>query len=437
MNERQLTQFANRLERTLSEEELTQLGRETGLTKRLREVTPHRLAIALLVSLSCHKTETLAGILRVFNALTDRAVRYKPFHNQLAKASFPAFTWRLFELLLDRFVVHVLAPLPKSSLRCFDDIWIQDGSSFALVDSLQDVYPGRFTKISPAAVELHATMSVLQDQAITVSLAPDSVGEREFLPEPEELRRKLFMADRGYMNIEYCHAVDAAGGSYIIRFKKGINPVIHQAKVGKKKRPSWAGKSVDEIRDRLEGKSADLIVSFRNQPTTLRLVFIWNPSRKEHMVLATNLPADEFDVAAVRRLYRLRWQIELLFKEWKSYANLHSFGTSKKGIAEGLIWAALSAELLKRFIGHVTELVVKDVGISTRNVAMAFGYKAEGLLQALLDGHGVRKRLKELVRYLTENAQRAHPKRDRRTGRLAAGLRAIRLSASGAALLKN
>ena len=437
MNERQLTQFAGRLERALSEGEITELGRETGLTKRLREVTPHRLAIALLVSLSCHTTETLAGILRVFNALTGRAVRYKPFHNQLAKAAFPTFTWSLFERLLDRFVVHVLAPLPGSSLRRFDDIWLQDGSSFALVDQLQEVYPGRFTKVSPAAVELHATMSVLQDQAITVSLAPDSVGEREFLPEPRELRRKLFMADRGYMNIDYCHDVAAAGGFFIIRFKNSVNPTIHQAKLGKHARPTWAGKSLNEIRDRLKGKSADLIVSWEKKSPTLRLVFIWNRSRKEHMVLATNLLADEFDVAAVRRLYRLRWQVELLFKEWKSYANLHAFGTSKEGIAEGLIWAALSAALLKRFIGHVTELVVKDVQISTRNVAMAFGYKAEALLQALLKGRGVRKQLKRLVRYLADNAQRAHPKRDRETGRLADGLRPLRLSASGAALLKN
>ena len=137
VNEQQLTQFAGRLERAFSAGEITELGRETGLTKRLREVTPHRLTIALLVSLSCHTTETLAGILRVFNALTGCAVRYKPFHNQLAKAAFPTFTWSLFERLLDRFVVHVLAPLPGSSLRRFDDILLQDGSSFALLTSFK------------------------------------------------------------------------------------------------------------------------------------------------------------------------------------------------------------------------------------------------------------------------------------------------------------
>ena len=36
----------------------------------------------------------------------------------------------------------------------------------------------------------------------------------------------------------------------------------------------------------------------------------------------TNLPAGSFDAPAVHTLYRVRWQIELLFKLWKSHAHL-------------------------------------------------------------------------------------------------------------------
>jgi IS4 transposase len=437
MNRRHFSSLARRLKTALRASTITQIGRDTGLTQRLRDVTPHRLTIALLTSLSCYKTTTLADILRVFNALSGRSVRYKPFHNQLAKEAFPVFTWRVFQRLLDRLVVRVLAPLPGNALRRFDDILLQDGSSFALVDKLRHTFPGRFTKISPAAVELHATMSLFEDQAISVQLAPDADGERQFLPEPSELRRKLLIADRGYMDIDYCERVDVAGGSFIVRFKKHVNPLIHDAMLGRSRRPSWKGKQLVDIRDRLEGKSADLLVSWGKDARAFRLLFVWNRKNKEHMILATNLPADAFDLADVRQLYRLRWQVELLFKEWKSYANLHAFGTSKAGIAEGLIWASLAAALLKRFIAHVTELVVRDVEISTRNVAMAFGYKAHELLRALLQGRDVEKRLKDLVHYLAGNARRAHPKRDRQSGRLAFGLRPLGLSVSGAALVKN
>ena len=37
------------------------------------------------------------------------------------------------------------------ALRRFDDILLQDGSSFAVLDELKDTFPGRFTKVSPAA----------------------------------------------------------------------------------------------------------------------------------------------------------------------------------------------------------------------------------------------------------------------------------------------
>ena len=437
MNTRQCTKFAHRLTQVLGAGTITRLGRTTGFTHRLREVTPHRMAIALLTSLSCHSTQTLADILRVFNALTDRSVRYKPFHNQLAKHAFPTFTWHLFDLLLDHLVLRVLAPLPGHALRRFDDILLQDGSSFAVVDALQDTFPGRFTTVSPAAVELHATMSLFHDQAIHVHLAPDADGERQCLPAPGDLHRTLILADRGYMDIDYCRHVHHAGGSFIVRFKTGVNPVVVRARVGGRERVSWRGKTLAAIRDRLRGTSADLLVRWTHDDPPLRLLLIWNRSMRAHMALVTNLPSEDFDLASVRELYRLRWQIELLFKEWKSYANLHAFRTANPCIAEGLIWASLAAALLKRFVAHVTELVVRGVEISTRNAAMAFRYKAPELFRAILHAHRIEHRFRDLVRYLAGNAQRAHPHRDRSKGRLATGLRPIGLSASGACLLKN
>jgi len=34
---------------------------------------------------------------------------------------------------------------------------------------------------------------------------------------------------------------------------------------------------------------------------------------------------------------QLRWQLERCFKAWKSYANLHEFGTANAHMAEGLM----------------------------------------------------------------------------------------------------
>ena len=40
------------------------------------------------------------------------------------------------------------------------------------------------------------------------------------------------------------------------------------------------------------------------------------------LVLITNLPADNFTIEDISVLYRVRWQVELLFKRWKSLVAL-------------------------------------------------------------------------------------------------------------------
>ena len=146
-------------------------------------------------------------------------------------------------------------------------------------------------------------------------------------------------------------------------------------------------------------------------------------------MLGTDLPRKEFRAKSVRCLYRLRWQVELLFKEWKSYANLKSYCTRKVPIAEGLIWASLCAALLKRFLAHAAQAASSGVEVSTRIAAMALSHHLRSLLDALLFGRSIRGSLEELPPFLVSTCRCAHPSRDRRTGRLASGLRPAYLNA--------
>jgi hypothetical protein len=115
--------------------------------------------------------------------------------------------------------------------------------------------------------------------------------------------------------------------------------------------------------------------------------------------------------------------VELLFKEWKSYANLHAFNTKNPEIAEGLIWAAIIAAALKRFLAHVTQLAC-GVATSTRKVAMCAVHPLKLIVNALKTGcqAEILASLRKGVSYLAANALRAHPKRDRRSGRSQLGL---------------
>src|SRR6266849_3170886 len=115
--------------------------------------------------------------------------------------------------------------------------------------------------------------------------------------------------------------------------------------------------------------------------------------------------------------------MELLFKEWKSYANLHAFDTENPATVDGLTSAAIAASAPTRLLAHMTQPLV-EVPMSTRKVAMCAVHVLGGIVQALKTGDvvGLSAALEAAVTYLACHAQRAHPKRDRQTGRSQLGL---------------
>ena len=91
---------------------------------------------------------------------------------------------------------------------------IQDGSSFAVRDGAYRTYPGRFTTVSPAAVELHVTWDLCRERIEQVVLTPDTFTERAELPPAESLRGDLLLAERGYFERAYLRSIDRHGGHF-------------------------------------------------------------------------------------------------------------------------------------------------------------------------------------------------------------------------------
>jgi hypothetical protein len=427
MNEAELSRTHRMVQRVMNTTTLDALGRETGFMVRRRSATAARLALALISAMATQKVETIADLQRAFVRLTGVDIEYKPFHMRLAGQFFGEFMRRVTGRFLDHLVVDALEAIPTSKLSRFTDIIIQDGSSHAVHDNLRDVYPGRFTKLSPAAIELHVTMSLLTDRPIDISLAPDVVGERDFLPAPSELAGMLFLADRGYQDIEYGAEIHAAGGAFLIRCKSNLNPTVAKAHVNGRQIKVPTGGKLKDIRRRLRGKDADLDVwwSRKGKLIAHRMVFIWNPTTAAHMVLLTNLARDEFKVTELHSFYRLRWQVELLFKEWRSYANVRRFNTRKPGIVEGLFWASLAAAYVKRFLVHSASRVCGAFPASTRRAAMTVPDLLNDLIKLQLRGRSIKSALRSVFKHLARYAQRAHPERDRRTGRFQGGLQQV------------
>jgi hypothetical protein len=174
----ELIKLSRTLAHALAVEEVNQLGRDTGQAKRLRIVTPHRLFLAVVSTLGSGRVESLADLLRAFNHQNGVEVAYKAFYNRLARIWFATFMRGMLARLMDQLRLQTLTPDGHKAVARFTDIVIHDGSSFALKSALSGTFPGRFTTIEPAAVEIHATYSGFGDEVSRVQLAPDATAER-------------------------------------------------------------------------------------------------------------------------------------------------------------------------------------------------------------------------------------------------------------------
>ena len=425
-----ITTATNRFKWSLDEDRLNTLGKETGLCQRKRTLTPHRLMLALLDSFASGSVKTLADIHRRFNALCGQQVQYKPFHKQLAKPGFPVFVRETLTQMLNELATQALQFTPDSPFARFTGIHIQDGTSFALKPALAHVFPGRFGPQNPAAVELHVNLDLLCESPNHIALTPDTAAEIPQLPAPEECQGSLMLADRGYFSKPHMQAIDAAGGFFLIRGKTNADVLVERAyRPDGREIRAWRGTRLqDHIAQLPRYAFVDLDVRFdkRKPDFTCRLVVHSRTGQKESLrFLFTNLSRDDFTASHIHDAYRLRWQIELVFKEWKSYAGLRAFDTANPHIAEGLIWAALCAAVVKRFWAHVTQHIARQP-ISTQKAAKCIPFVLGDILRAiLLRPQKLLAAARAAIKYLANNARRAHPDRDRKTGRLKLGLECI------------
>lgn len=317
--------------------------------KRCRAIHAEQLVLSLVAALSKGNCSSIADLLRQFNGMclsTKDNVAYKPFHNQLRKKEFPQFMRQLVLRAMAQFARQQSAELPDK-LAKFDDVLLQDGSSFHVHHDLAKVYPSRF-KRSPAAVECHMTMSLKNFSPVAMTITADTASERDFLPAPEMMRNKLLLADAGYPDFKYFADLELHGGYYIFRAPKSLNPTVIEARNSQGRLlPKLEGRKLKDI-TRGTNRSEVLDLKVRRGKQEFRVIRRWFFEEKRFCIWMTNLPHDIYSADDIMAIYRCRWQVELLFKELKSHTNWQRFATAQKAIVDGLIWASLLALIIRR-----------------------------------------------------------------------------------------
>ena len=180
------------------------------------------------------------------------------------------------------------------------------------------------------------------------------------------------MADLGYFSLDQLAAEQAAGSYWLRRLPVQITVFDAEG------RP-WEQKKLLEAQSKAQGSNTiDLAVSLGiEKRLRCRLLAVRVPQqvaeerrRKLHAearhkgqtvsqarlgladwtILVTNCPADLLTIQEALVLARLRWQIELLFKLWKSHGQLDSSRSAKPSRILAEVYAKLIGLLIQHWL---------------------------------------------------------------------------------------
>ena len=289
------------------------------------------------------------------------------FDNRLGPQSV-AFMAEMFSQAMEQFRNKL--PLPLPILHQFSHIYILDSSSLALPENLADEYPGSGGNASSASLKIQLLFEFLYGNIEQVVLRPGrepDQGYADYLPVIKP--GALTMIDLGYFKLDHLKEL-VSEGYFLSRYLPGTGlltpegtpidllPLLQANSNQRLEVPVLLGKQAKHqipvrlIALPLSQEAADRRRYKAKQAAKRR----GKPISKERLALlgwlifVTNVPDSMLSVEQVALLYRVRWQIELVFKLWKSFCGLRHVADLRRDRLLTELYARLIGVVLTHFL---------------------------------------------------------------------------------------
>jgi len=352
----------------LLEERADSVAKETGCVRRTRKFSGASFLQTLVFGWQQHpdaSLEQLASVAELHDVeVTDTAVQ-KRFTPKAAQ-----FLHRVLEEACS-LVVQAAQDVPIALLRRFSVVILEDSSSIALPDDLAENWQGcggnqEHTK---ASVKLHVRWELKRGRLWGPALTDGRASDRRSpFTEEEIVRGSLEIRDLGYFQLDHLEARRAAGGYSLTRWQAGTALLTNDGKklsladvlpprVGQLKElrvrvgvRHWLPMRLLMLRVPKEvgdQRREDLLrdAQRRGQTVseeTLRLA--------DWTILLTDVPTKRLCFEEALVLLRERWQMEVLYKLWKSDGRIDEWRTSNPWRILCEVYAKLIGMLLQHWL---------------------------------------------------------------------------------------
>lgn len=306
-------------------------------------------------------------------SLNDHSVHVAMTHEvQMRKQSIDdRFNVSSVEFVRTLLQQHLGTQIDKSidvkCLKNFTSVKIKDSTRFQIPDNLKEQYPGSGGAASKAGVHVQFEFDLLSgkvnDLYVTDALQQDQTDGKETIEMLE--KGSLIVRDLGYFSIVVLEQIAQQEAYYISRIGHKVKIYVLKAKGYKElclkevhtkmKSNGISQQEIDVYIGEKKKMPVRLIIEMMpQQEVDKRLAKAGKEARKKGRVLSeqyktaaalnlfiTNVPTQWIPTDQVRSLYRLRWQIELRFKTWKSFCKVHTCKKMKLRRFETYLYACL------------------------------------------------------------------------------------------------
>ena len=359
-----------------SDEVLDQLAKEHDFIKRKRKVTAASFVNSLVFNLEDHKQFSLLDFKCDFFEATGQHISREGLHKQ--------FTVEAVNFLKDIFSRQLSAHLARQRKTIFDScfftgIYIKDSTKFNLSSSYFDSYPscGGYSKGS-AMMNIQYEFDLLSGNwkrlELTKATRNDQTESKETLD--QICPGSLNIRDLGYITTSYLKGIEVNNAYYLNRLPK---VGVYQLVKGKHQKFDWKALGGRMKKQKFKYLELDVYLGKKEKLKT-RMVVAPVPQnvvddrirkakkggkrtngyqlsqeykfKAQYNIMITNVPKEVLSAQEVIEAYKLRWQVELVFKTWKSHLAIDQVKPMKKERMEcqliaKFIWILLNTKLFQ------------------------------------------------------------------------------------------
>lgn len=372
-----LTQIALALQ-TLLTAEATTLARQTGLVRRRSKLTAARLVRIFVTGFIQHPTASYnllaqvaaeCGVACTPQALQQRLTPALPFWSALLARALTCCP------------LHPSLPLPL--LTQFTRIEVIDSSQVSLPGSLATLFPGPGGDGPLAALKWQVVWELLTGRLERLDAQTVAAADQSYDGYLDLLQAgSLVLFDLGYVALRRLRALTERQVCFLCRWQPrwtAYDAAGQRFDLGGYL-SAWRADSIDRT-VRVGGKKGLLVrlVGWRLPPSSraqrrkraraTEQRRGWQYSAAYETLLGwnlyvTNVPPGQLTAEQVSLLYRLRWQIELLFKLWKSQAGWERVAGTTPGRVLGEVYAKLLGLVVFNYLSAPVRLAAEELSVA-------------------------------------------------------------------------